>query len=568
MTDTSDSRQRARDLVTAYDRSLEQQIVERGSSLACRDEELWTRVEALLRDGDAQETHCLGLDPLAVMEESLKAAAASVKVTAAAKVTAAPRGGKVKARGGGGLQGLAKAFEVLEQAALNLYLGPWRGEYKVVKMYSGMFTHHIRPVLSMPQAEKLFGLLGYEPGAARREQLFLQALKIGPASLDDLLRLSCAFYLARCECRLMQAALGKHVGEAQWELSVVRERQRGNSLQVALDNAKKTLKVKQPPTEPFDVDMDLYTDEHVNGGRVAAGARADKPWPTQRSLSPPAVKTHSDGLTSLSSSSCASPPGRENVCISTLSCQLAKTSPPEAAVGESKGRGRRPGEGSRFDDADSGSRSVRLRSEATGLCESEADRFCSCLDLAQLYLKHCVDCNTLHGFTCASLQNCLLVHSVVTFYDLTEGGSESGVVSLQSEKSLRASDANASPTLAAGCSSAAMSSLVLRDDNDPGPTIPSLHPFTYHDCCDLARLDPRVLCRSCGVFHSSSCRDADYCHVHHTVRPLGVCVCGKACARKPLVLCRYCGNEYCRDCWYRNPVVCVCGQTFDQSSSV
>uniref|UniRef100_A0A8D2ZDZ0 Spermatogenesis-associated protein 2 PUB-like domain-containing protein n=1 Tax=Scophthalmus maximus TaxID=52904 RepID=A0A8D2ZDZ0_SCOMX len=353
------------------------------------------------------------------------------------------------------LQGLAKAFEVLEQAALNLYLGPWRGEYKVVKMYSGMFTHHIRPVLSMPQAEKLFGLLGYEPGAARREQLFLQALKIGPASLDDLLRLSCAFYLARCECRLMQAALGKHVGEAQWELSVVRERQRGNSLQ-----------------------------------------------------------------------------------------------------------------GSRFDDADSGSRSVRLRSEATGLCESEADRFCSCLDLSQLYLKHCVDCNTLHGFTCASLQNCLLVHSVVTFYDLTEGGSESGVVSLQSEKSLRASDANASPTLAAGCSSAAMSSLVLRDDNDPGPTIPSLHPFTYHDCCDLARLDPRVLCRSCGVFHSSSCRDADYCHVHHTVRPLGVCVCGKACARKPLVLCRYCGNEYCRDCWYRNPVVCVCGQAFDQSSSV
>lgn len=118
-------RQRARDLLTAYDHSLEQQIVGRGSNLACRDEELWKQVEGLLRDGDAQETHCLGLDPLRVMEESLKAAASTTATTAAGA-------GQVRARGG--LQGLAKAFEVVEQAALNLYLGPWREEYKVVKV--------------------------------------------------------------------------------------------------------------------------------------------------------------------------------------------------------------------------------------------------------------------------------------------------------------------------------------------------------------------------------------------------------------------------------------------------
>lgn len=120
------SRQTAKHLVTTYDHSLEQQIVGQGSSLVCRDEELWRQMEELLRDGDAQELHCLGLDPLRVMEESLKAKAASTKVTTAAS------GGRVKARGG--LQGLGKAFEVLEQAALNLYLGPWREEYKVVKV--------------------------------------------------------------------------------------------------------------------------------------------------------------------------------------------------------------------------------------------------------------------------------------------------------------------------------------------------------------------------------------------------------------------------------------------------
>lgn len=112
----------SRDVVAAYNHSLEQQIVRRGSNLVCRDQELWNRVEGLLKDEDAQETHCLGLDPLRVMEESLVEAAAA----------SAPNGGQVKARGG--LQGLAKAFEVLEQAALNLYLGPWRAEYKVVKV--------------------------------------------------------------------------------------------------------------------------------------------------------------------------------------------------------------------------------------------------------------------------------------------------------------------------------------------------------------------------------------------------------------------------------------------------
>lgn len=104
----------------AYDHSLERQIVEQGSSLPCRDEELWKKVEVLLRDGSAQEMHCLGLDPLSVMEESLQA------------VTAA--GCSRRSRTRAGLRGLAKAFEVLEQAAVNLYLGPWRKEYSVIQV--------------------------------------------------------------------------------------------------------------------------------------------------------------------------------------------------------------------------------------------------------------------------------------------------------------------------------------------------------------------------------------------------------------------------------------------------
>lgn len=118
------SQDRATRLVAAYDHSLEQQILERGSNRTCRDEELWLQVEEMLRDQDARETHCLGLDPLRVMEESLA-------------VEAAPAAGAGRVKPRGGLLGLAKAFEVLEQAALNLYLGPWRKEYKVVKVDAG-----------------------------------------------------------------------------------------------------------------------------------------------------------------------------------------------------------------------------------------------------------------------------------------------------------------------------------------------------------------------------------------------------------------------------------------------
>ncbi len=86
----------------------------------------------------------------------------------------------------------------------------------------------------MPQIEKLFGLLGYQLSLSRHEQLCLQSPRVSPATPDDLLRLSCAFFLARCECRLLLTALGKHGGDAQWELSLVKERQKGHSVQVCL----------------------------------------------------------------------------------------------------------------------------------------------------------------------------------------------------------------------------------------------------------------------------------------------------------------------------------------------
>lgn len=125
-------------------------------------------------------------------------------------------------------------------------------------MYSGLFTHHIKAVLPPPQIEQLFGLLGYRSSPSQQEQV----LSVAPSSPDDFLRLSCAFFLARCECRLLEEALGKHRGEAQWELKMVRERQRGHGVQVGFclhtnESSVEITGLQSPDQRPVPVHLGL-----------------------------------------------------------------------------------------------------------------------------------------------------------------------------------------------------------------------------------------------------------------------------------------------------------------------
>lgn len=133
---------------------------------------------------------------------------------------------------------MAQCNEILVCFSVRVRVRVFMFSSVVSQMYSGTFTHYIKPVLSMPQIEKLFGLLGYQLSLPRHEQqLQLQSARVGPASLDDFLHLSYGFFLARCECHLLLTALEKNAGDVQWELNMVRERQRGNSLQVRLPYA-------------------------------------------------------------------------------------------------------------------------------------------------------------------------------------------------------------------------------------------------------------------------------------------------------------------------------------------
>lgn len=98
-----------------YRASLERRLQQGELDLVCRDEELCKEVKTHLSECSPQDFHPqLGLDTLSVIETSLRATNHTL--------------------GQNRLKSLVKAFEVLELAALNLYLCPWRKEYKVVKV--------------------------------------------------------------------------------------------------------------------------------------------------------------------------------------------------------------------------------------------------------------------------------------------------------------------------------------------------------------------------------------------------------------------------------------------------
>lgn len=101
-------------LINRYQTNLERRIEKGDQSLVCRDEGLCKEVELLLSNNNAQKIHLHGLDSLTVMEKSLHAFPSKT--------------------GQMGLEKLSKAFEVLELAALNLYVFPWRREYRLVKV--------------------------------------------------------------------------------------------------------------------------------------------------------------------------------------------------------------------------------------------------------------------------------------------------------------------------------------------------------------------------------------------------------------------------------------------------
>ncbi|NXI18638.1 SPA2L protein, partial [Irena cyanogastra] len=95
------------------------------------------------------------------------------------------------------LQGLASAFGLLELAAINLYLFPWRREFGTIQTFSGAYMHLLRPALPEADLVRSLGRLGYE--RQDRHRLAVGRLPPGPA----LIATAVGFLACRLECEIL-----------------------------------------------------------------------------------------------------------------------------------------------------------------------------------------------------------------------------------------------------------------------------------------------------------------------------------------------------------------------------
>ncbi|XP_034378254.1 spermatogenesis-associated protein 2-like protein [Arvicanthis niloticus] len=99
------------------------------------------------------------------------------------------------------LRDLARAFELLELAAVHLYLLPWRKEFTTIKTFSGGYVHVLKGVLSEELLTRSFQKMGY----VRRDNHRLMVTTPPPAC--QLVQVALGCFALRLECEILGEVL-------------------------------------------------------------------------------------------------------------------------------------------------------------------------------------------------------------------------------------------------------------------------------------------------------------------------------------------------------------------------
>lgn len=451
-----------------------------------------------------------------------------------------------------------------------------------LQMFSGMFTHYVKPALTSQQAKELFGLLGYQPAGSSEEE----ELRLGskPVHADTLLQLACAFFTARVECQLLLSNANSLGSCAEWELQLVLERKRGHTLQKSRESIKRKLE-SQILDSDMPVDVDLYTDNQQEPG--------DKAKTNHTTASLNSKDTPLSHRTSRSQKERKSGEA-QTVCASKLSCQISSEHLSTQNT-ELRSKSLKPSgnvkQSTQTTDAQNhfGTRAEQQMGHC--LKSHDLNSKCSCercQKQGQNLKKHscmdnsnadvfvvCHDCYNIHDIACVDIQKChSLLHNLQGTGKLQPPQGEWGApASPQRHSCLRVDDplyvvchtCNQSHDclceVVQQCeaSAHAVKYLVEMKEDTHTPSKPML----LHQCC--ISVQPGYACITCKVFHTSSC--IYECFRKHDVRKLkSVCL---VCSDHEVgILCRFCSAQYCKKCWFEDPINCKCGRPFDNSSPV
>ncbi|XP_034351015.1 spermatogenesis-associated protein 2 [Arvicanthis niloticus] len=116
------------------------------------------------------------------------------------------------------LSALHCAFSMLETLAVNLFLFPWKKEFRSIKTYTGPFVYYVKSTLLEKDIRAILRFMGYEPelGTAYKLTELVESLQVKMVSFE--------LFLAKVECEQMLGIHSQVKDKGYSELDVVTER--------------------------------------------------------------------------------------------------------------------------------------------------------------------------------------------------------------------------------------------------------------------------------------------------------------------------------------------------------
>ncbi|XP_019581661.2 spermatogenesis-associated protein 2 [Rhinolophus sinicus] len=116
------------------------------------------------------------------------------------------------------LRALHCAFSMLETVGINLFLYPWKKEFRSIKTYTGPFVYYVKSTLLEEDIRTILNYMGYVPelGTAYKLKEFVETLQVKMVSFE--------LFLAKVECEQMLEIHSQVKDKGYSELDVVNER--------------------------------------------------------------------------------------------------------------------------------------------------------------------------------------------------------------------------------------------------------------------------------------------------------------------------------------------------------
>ncbi|KAM6162994.1 spermatogenesis-associated protein 2 [Rhynchocyon petersi] len=124
----------------------------------------------------------------------------------------------LRSLGSASLRTLHCAFSLLETVGVNLFLYPWKKEFKSIKTYTGPFVYHVKAALLEEDIRAILKYMGYTPelGTSYKLTELVETLQVKMVSFE--------LFLAKIECEQILEIYSLVRDKGYSELDVVSER--------------------------------------------------------------------------------------------------------------------------------------------------------------------------------------------------------------------------------------------------------------------------------------------------------------------------------------------------------